>query len=218
MAGVRKEKIMDKEKEQGTAQGSTTPEGVVEEEEAAGISPQEEEREDISLSETTDRTVPASELRKVYKEMKKWKERYRALKSLEPLLAQKDAQVEELHSLISQTRIDRTLLESAKEHGAIEPEQVAQFLKNSVRLGDDVLAYVVDSEGNKRYSDENRPFTLDDLVKEFLTKHPHHRKASTASGSGSSHAPVSIGATLVQRIKNASSQKELEQIVCPKST
>jgi hypothetical protein len=209
---------MDREKEQGTALRSTTPEGVAEETPDSAPEDKDQEREDISLSETIDRTVPASELRKVYKEMKKWKERCRTLKSLEPLLAQKDAQIEELRSLISQTCIDGALLESAKEHGAIEPEQVAQFLKNSVRLGDDLLAFVVDSEGKQRYSGENKPFTMDDLVKEFLTKHSHHRKASMASGSGSSHAPVSIGATLVQRIRNASSQKELEQIVCPKST
>jgi hypothetical protein len=196
--------------------GSTTPEGVVKTSPALQCG-DNDEGEDTSLSET-DRTVPMSELRKVYKEMKKWKERYRTLKSLEPLLAQKDSQIEELRSLISETRIDRALLESAREQSAIEPEQVVQFLRGSVRLGDDLLALVVDSEGKQRYGAEDKPLTIDDLVREFLTKHSQHKRASMASGSGSSHAPVSIGATLVQRIKNASSQKELEQIVCPKST
>lgn len=209
---------MDKEKEQETAQGNTTPESVADEAPCVRAGENDAEGENTFLSETADRTVPASELRKIYKEMKKWKEKYRAAKTLEPLLAQKDAQIEELRSVITETRIDRTLIESAKEHGAIEPEQVAQFLKPHVRLGDDLCACVVDSEGNQRYSGENKQFSVDDLVKEFLTKHPHHRKASQASGSGSSHAPVSLGATLIQRIKSASSQKELEKIVSPKTT
>jgi hypothetical protein len=230
---------MDKEKEQETALSpalqcgsnesskaaefipagrSTTPEGVVEVTPDSTPEDKDQEREDISLSETADKTVPMSELRKVYKEMKKWKEKYRALKTLEPLLAQQEAQIEELRSLISETRVDKAILESAKEHGAIEPEQVAQFLRSSIRLGDDLLAYAVDSEGKQRYSAENKAFTIDDLVKEFLIKHPHHKKASMAGGSGSSHSPVSISATLVARIKNAQSQKELEKIVCPKTT
>ena len=127
--------------------GSTAPaleslepvekESVVDEAPCVSAGKNDDEGENTSLSQTADRTVPASELRKVYKEMKKWKERYRTLKTLEPLLAQKDSQIEELRSLIRETHIDKALLESAKEYGAIEPEQVVQFLKNSVRLGDD---------------------------------------------------------------------------------
>ena len=76
---------MAEEKEQETAQEQTShsgaemeegaaPQSAASQESAESAPVKDEEREDISLSDVTDRTVPVSELRKVYKEMKKWKE------------------------------------------------------------------------------------------------------------------------------------------------
>lgn len=103
---------------------------------------------------------------------------------LKSTVEKKDAEIEALRQQIQKVEVDGALLNAASKHGAVAPDQVSSLLRNSIRLGSDGKAEVVDTNGNPRYSDSGDLFTPSELVSEFLTANPHFVKAS-AGGTGS---------------------------------
>lgn len=87
----------------------------------------------------------------------------------------------ELHSI----KVDGTLLNEASANKAVNPQQVVQLLKNSVKLNDAGGVDVVDANGQVRYDDNGNPLAVSNLVNEFLTANPHFVQAGPqGSGTG----------------------------------
>jgi hypothetical protein len=155
-------------------------------------------------------TVPAHELRKVFKELRKWKDKYRELQAKRVELEEREKSLAELKGRLADAHLARLLTDAAASQDAINPEQVASFLRERVALGDDLKPQLVATGG------EGGPATVEDLVSEFLSQFPHHRKARLSGGSGSTPAPTAAADTLKEQIRGAASHEELERIVSRK--
>jgi hypothetical protein len=82
-------------------------------------------------------------------------------------------------------KVDGTLLNEASANKAVNPQQVVQLLKGSVRLNEAGTVDVVDANGNVRYDDKGDPIKVSSLVNEFLTANPHFVSAGPGgSGTG----------------------------------
>lgn len=158
-------------------------------------------------------TVPAQELRRVFKELRKWKDKYRELQAKRAELEERENALVRLKGRLADAHLTRLLADTAASQDAISPEQVASFLRGSVALGDDLEPQVVASAGE---SEEGGPSTVEELVSEFLSQYPHHRKARLSGGSGSAPAPTAPADTLKEQIAGAASHEELERIVSRK--
>lgn len=96
-----------------------------------------------------------------------------------------DARIGKLQSELQSVHVDGALLNAASKHKAVNPEHVAQLMKNNVRLSEDGAVEVLDSNGEVRYNtDTAAPVTVDDAVSEFLNSNSYFR-AAAPSGSGS---------------------------------
>lgn len=131
------------------------------------------------------------------------KERESMLKreQFEELLQKQRSEYEEklngLQSQLTKTHVDGALLNAAAKHKAVNPEHVANLLRNQVRLGEGNQVEVLDADGNVRYDTEaGKAVSVDEAVAEFLSANPYF-KAAQPSGSGSAgnktHATVKEG-------------------------
>ena len=91
---------------------------------------------------------------------------------------------EELENQLKDIKINKSLLESASKHKAINASQVVDLLKNDIKLNETGNVEILDSNGIARYNKMGELLTTDELVQEFLTQNPHFVSA-TPSGSGS---------------------------------
>ena len=99
--------------------------------------------------------------------------------------ADADARIGKLQSELHSVHVDGALLNAASKHKALNPEHVAQLMKNNVRLSEDGKVEVLDSNGEVRYNtDTAAPVTVDEAVGEFLNSNSYFRAAAPA-GSGS---------------------------------
>lgn len=155
-------------------------------------------------------TVPAQELRKVFKELRKWKDKYRQLQAKRVELEEREKALAELKGRLADAHLMRLLTDSAASQDAIDPEQVASFLRERVALGEELEPLVVASDG------ESEPASVEELVSEFLSRYPHHRRARLSGGSGSTPEPTAAADTLKEQIRGAASHEELERIVSRK--
>lgn len=113
------------------------------------------------------------------------------------LSQQKDkysGEIETLRSELTSMKVDGTLLNTASTRNAVNPEQVAQLLRNQVGL-DETGRPVVYDNGNVVYDpDTAEPKSLESLVNEFLDSNPHFLRSGpagvTSSGAQGS-APTS---------------------------
>ena len=90
----------------------------------------------------------------------------------------------ELENQLRDIKINKSLLESASKHKAINASQVVDLLKNDIRLNETGNVEILDKNGIARYNKQGELLTTDELVQEFLTQNPHFVSA-TPSGSGS---------------------------------
>lgn len=96
-----------------------------------------------------------------------------------------ESKLSTLQSELTKTHVDGALLNAAAKHKAVNPEHVANLLRNQVRLGENNQVEVLDSEGNVRYDTEaGKAYSVEDAVAEFLTANPYFRSAQP-QGSGS---------------------------------
>ena len=89
-----------------------------------------------------------------------------------------------LESQLRDIKINKSLLESASKHKAINASQVVDLLKNDIKLNETGNVEILDKNGIARYNKQGELLTTDELVQEFLTQNPHFVSA-TPSGSGS---------------------------------
>ena len=98
----------------------------------------------------------------------------------------------ELENTLKREKVDGALLNSAASLKSVAPNQVADLLKNRVRLNEQGEAEVVDTNGTPAYLDNGSQMQVKDLVSEFLTTNPHFAAPSQA-GTGSTS---SVGGTI----------------------
>jgi hypothetical protein len=96
-----------------------------------------------------------------------------------------DARISSLQNELHRVQVDGALLNAASKHKALNPEHVAQLLKNTVRLNESGQVEVIDTDGQVRYDTNTAaPVTVDQAVEEFLAQNVYFR-AAAPSGSGS---------------------------------
>lgn len=94
-------------------------------------------------------------------------------KTLQELAAKKDAEIQKRDSIIKEYKVNTPLLDAAARYKSVNPEQVKSLLASNVQLNEDGEVVVTDGKGGVRYSDDGQPFTVDNLVREFLDSNPH---------------------------------------------
>lgn len=117
------------------------------------------------------------------------------------LSQQKDKFSSEINTLrqeLTSLKVDGTLLSTASNRNAVNPEQVAQLLKDRVGL-DETGRPVVYDKGNVVYDpDTAEPKSLESLVNEFLDANAHFLRSGpsgvTSSGAAGS-APTTTKVT-----------------------
>ena len=106
-------------------------------------------------------------------------------KELDKALKEAAKEREHLTGIIAEMKIDRELVASASRQNSVNPSQVAQLLKNSVWLNDEMTPVVLDNDGEPAINGEGKLMTIDELVGKFLEGNPHFVKANSGtSGSG----------------------------------
>ena len=115
-------------------------------------------------------------------------------KVLQDLAAKKDAEIQKRDTIIQEYKVNAPLLNAAAKYKAVAPEQVQSLLRNSVRLGENGEAEVIDAAGMVRYTDSGTAYSVDDLVNEFLQKNPHFvSPAPATTNTKSASGPISKG-------------------------
>lgn len=94
------------------------------------------------------------------------------------------SRIGELENTLKREKVDGALLNSAASLKSVAPTQVADLLKNRVRLNEQGEAEVVDENGTPAYLDNGSQMQVKDLVSDFLTTNPHFA-APSQSGTGS---------------------------------
>lgn len=117
-----------------------------------------------------------AEQRKTEEQMKKGEFE----KILQDLAAKKDAEISKRDQMITEFKIEMPLLTAASQLKAVNAEQVKALLRNQVRLNDGEVE-VVDATGQVRYTDKGTPFSVQDLVQDFLGNNPHFVAAAPAT-------------------------------------
>ena len=110
------------------------------------------------------------------------------------LLQQKDKYSGEINTLrqeLTSMKVDGTLLNTASTRNAVNPDQVAQLLRNQVGLDETGRPVVYDSKREIQYDPETaEPKSLESLVNEFLDSNPHFLRSGpsgvTSSGAAGS--------------------------------
>ena len=108
-------------------------------------------------------------------------------KLMQERIASKDTDIQRLQGAIKKEKIDNSLLAVASKHKAINPSQVAELIKNQVRLSDENRIEILDNNNNIRYNSKGELYTIEERVIEFLDANPHFRQGSLA-GTGSQSA------------------------------
>jgi len=102
-------------------------------------------------------------------------------KTLQELASKKDAEIQKRDSIIEDYKVNMPLVNAAAKSKAVNPEQVQALLRNSVRLGENGEAEVLDSTGAVRYDDSGAPLTVESYVDEWLNNNPHFLSAAPAT-------------------------------------
>ena len=92
--------------------------------------------------------------------------------------------ISELEGTLTKEKVDGALLNAASKNRSVAPTQVADLLKNRVRLNELGQSEVISDDGTPLYKDDGSQMGVDDLVKDFLATNPHFA-APSASGTGS---------------------------------
>ena len=95
-----------------------------------------------------------------------------------------NSRISELEGTLTKEKVDGALLNAASKNRSVAPNQVADLLKNQVRLNEQGQSEVVSNDGTPLYKDDGSQMGVDDLVKDFLATNPHFA-APSASGTGS---------------------------------
>lgn len=114
-------------------------------------------------------------------------------KIVQELVSKKDADIAKRDSIIKDYKINTPLLSASAKFNAINADQVKALLSNQVRLNEEGEVEVVDDSGTIRYSDSGTPFSVDDLVKDFLNNNPHFVRPTPTTTSTKSNIANTSG-------------------------
>jgi hypothetical protein len=173
-------------------------------EEKSGANPDAERAEESA--------VPRTEVDKLYREMKRWKERARAAEARLEAAPDKDKRIAELEGMVGKIRIDEQLRAAAAKRRAVDPAEIAGLLRAKVTLSKDLEPAILGENGEPRMSSSGEPLKIGDLVGEYLSAHPHHVKSTGLSGAGTvprAARPETMG----EKILRAKDMEELEGII-----
>ena len=98
---------------------------------------------------------------------------------LKQTVEKKDLEIAAFKQRLETTQIDGALLAAASKFNAVEPNQVSQLLRGSLKLTDDGSVEVLDTNGTVRYNEKADPLSVSEYVGDFLTANPHFVKASS---------------------------------------
>lgn len=105
-----------------------------------------------------------------------------------------DKELNKLRGELLTVRVDGALVNAASKHKATNPDHVAKLLRANVQLGEDGQPVVLDDKGEVRYNtDLAEPFSIDDLVNEFIGANPYFQSAGKQGTSSTSNTQTSVG-------------------------
>jgi len=113
-----------------------------------------------------------------------------------------NSKISSLTSELAKIKVDGALINAASTKRAINPEQVAQLVRGSVKMSETGEVEVVDPKtGQTRYTDNGDPLTIDGLVGEFLQNSPHFVSAGQPGGGTKSNTnPAGISKVDVNKL------------------
>jgi hypothetical protein len=110
-----------------------------------------------------------------------------------------ETDITSLRQELTNLKVDGTLLATASQRNAVNPDQVAQLLKGSVGLDETGRPVVFDNDGNIQYDPETaEPRKIESYVNEWLDANPHFLRSTpggvTSNGStgNNSKPPVDL--------------------------
>lgn len=109
-------------------------------------------------------------------------------KIMQEITSKKDAEIAKRDSIIREYKINTPILEAASKYKAINADQVRTLLSNNIRLNEQNEPEVVDTKGTPKYTDQGTPYTVDDLVREFLSVNSHF----VAPGPATTHSKSNV--------------------------
>jgi len=99
-----------------------------------------------------------------------------------------NSKISSLTSELTKIKVDGALINAASTKKAVNPDQVARLVRDSVRMSETGEVEVIDPKtGQTRYTDNGDPLTIDGLVGEFLTTNPHFVSAGQPGGGSKSN-------------------------------
>jgi len=99
-----------------------------------------------------------------------------------------NSKISSLTSELTKIKVDGALINAASTKKAVNPDQVARLVRDSVRMSETGEVEVIDPKtGQTRYTDNGDPLTIDGLVTEFLTTNPHFVSAGQPGGGSKSN-------------------------------
>jgi len=100
-------------------------------------------------------------------------------------------EVKKLKSEVDSLREEKkmsALLRVISKHNVVDAGEVAELLKNRIKLDDDGNVTVVGSSGSTWIDSSGRPMGLDEFIGHWLGERPHHLRPTGPAGAGSSGA------------------------------
>jgi hypothetical protein len=102
-------------------------------------------------------------------------------------IKEKDEELNRMKNMIKVEKVDNSVMSVAAKMNAINPQQIVQLMKSTIKLTDDNRIEILDKHANTRYNDKGELLTIEESVKEFLDANPHFSQGSKAGvGSQSS--------------------------------
>lgn len=86
------------------------------------------------------------------------------------------------------------LLRNISRHGVVDAEEVAELMKDRVRMDEDGSFSVLGESGALKVNSSGNPMSVDEYVGHWLGERPHHLRASASHGAGSSGSRFGEGA------------------------
>lgn len=174
--------------------------------------PRTEESARLAGPEKGNESVPREEVDKLYREMKRWKERCRKAEGDLAEAAKRETVIDDLTAEVRRLKVSGALRAEAERLRAIDPDEIAGLLEKDVALGDDLEPVIKAADAGEEKDSDGREVGIGEYVAAYLAAHPHHVRPAETSGGGTApraEGPESLG----ERLSEASTFDELSKII-----
>lgn len=89
---------------------------------------------------------------------------------------------------LKQDKKSATVLRAVARHNVIDPEEVAELLKERVKIEEDGALSVMGEGGSVRINKAGMPMSIEEYVSGWLNERPHHMRTGASLGAGSTGA------------------------------